>query len=160
MKGYFHISDPRFVSDFFRHRLGLAVGDKFKGILWTPIEFLGRVTDMDHVAVAVGFDGWVGKTCCMHTVIQKPECLTREMVSETFEYIFNTCGMQCVLGLVDSTNTSAVKFDTKLGFKEVHRISQGGIDGDLIVFSMTRTDCRWLKENRNGRKEFPTRTGL
>lgn len=156
MKGFFHISDPALVQDFFKDRLGLAVGEKFKGILWIPIEHLGKVRDMDHVAVAVGFDGWVGRTCCMHTVIQMPEKLNREMIRESFDYIFNTCQMQCVLGLVDSTNTSAVKFDTRLGFKEVHRISQGGIDGDLIVFSMTRADCRWLKEKPNGRQEFPS----
>ncbi len=106
---------------------------------------------MDDVAVAVGFDGWIGHTCLMHVVIQKPDMLTRHMIREAFDYIFNTCGMNCVLGMVDSTNHPAVEFDTRLGFREVHRISQGGIDGDMIIFSMQKQDCRWIrKEIRHG----------
>lgn len=155
MNSCFHESAPSLVSEFFASRLQLAVGYRFKGILWVPNEFKNCPMDMDHVAVAAGFDGWIGKTCLMHVVIQKPELLNREMIREAFTYVFDTCGVNYVIGMVDSGNLPAVEFDQRIGFQEVHRISNGGIDGvtDMIVFGMRKQDCRWVtKEIRNGEK--------
>lgn len=155
MNTCFPVSNPGLVSEFFSSRLELATGYRFKGILWVPKAFSGRIQDMNHVAVAVGFDGWIGRTCLMHTVVQMPELLSREMIREAFTYVFDTCQMNYVTGMVDSGNLAAVEFDQRIGFQEVHRISNGGIDGvtDMIVFGMRKQDCRWVtKEIRNGEK--------
>ena len=151
MSKCFFSADPSMVTDFFVDRLELIPGYQFKGILWIPEEFRDKPCSMEHVAVAVGFDGWIGHTCLMHVVIQKPEYLSRAIIREAFRYVFEDCKMNCVLGMVDSTNHAAVEFDTRIGFREVDRISQGGIDGDMIIFSMYKKDCRWIrKEIRHG----------
>ena len=63
----------------------------------------------------------------------------------TFDYPFNQLGVKKLIGQVPSSNLKALEFDKKLGFKEEARISDVFPDGDLIVLSMRREDCRWLK---------------
>jgi len=133
------------VSEFFAARLQLQPSADFRGVLHIPTEYQSQPASMDHVAVAVAFQSFIGRTCCMHTVIQKPEFVTRRMVRDTFAYPFNVCGLECVLALVDSTNDAALSFDSRLGFREFHRIPHGGLEGDLVVMQMLRGDCRWLR---------------
>lgn len=138
-------TDRRLVNEFFLSRLGIEMSDDFRGVVHVPDEFRDNVASMDQVAIAVGYNGFVGKTCCMHVVIQKPECLTPRIVRDAFAFPFNVCGCVAVLGMVDSLNEAALDFDRRLGFKEIDRIEGGGLDGDLVILRMTRADCRWLR---------------
>lgn len=138
-------TDRETVYAYFREVLGLHWSDDFRGVLYVPEEYQGRPARPAHVAVAVGYDCFVGKTCCMHTVISRPGAVSRSMVREAFAFPFNVCGCNAVLGLVDSTNEAALRFDKHLGFKEAWRIPHGGTEGDLIVLQMLRADCRWLR---------------
>jgi hypothetical protein len=131
--------------EFFNARLGIHHSEDFRGVLHIPDTCLGMPANMDDVAVAVAYNAFIGKTCCMHTVIQRPDLVSPRIVREAFEYPFIVAGCNAVLALVDSTNAAALKFDTKLGFKEIDRIPDGGIDGDLVVLRMLRSECRWLR---------------
>lgn len=134
------------VHAFFAERLGLHWSDDFRGVVWAPDECLGSVMQTADVAVAVGYNSFVGRTCCMHTVIQRPDLVSPRIVREAFEFPFVVCNCEAVLALVDSTNEAALSFDTKLGFSEVARIPNGGPDADLVVLCMPRADCRWLRK--------------
>lgn len=151
-------SDRQAVMSFFHDRLGLHFSSDFRGILWIPEEFAGKTCEMSDVAVAAGFNSFIGKTCCIHTVVQNPRLLTRQMISEAFNYAYNTCGVEVIFGLVDSENEAAVEFNKRLGFRETQRHMDAGIDGDLIIFAMRRSECRWLKENRNGKEKRAARS--
>lgn len=131
--------------EFFHARLGLHASEDFRAVCYVPDQYRDHVAAMDHVAVAIAYNGFVGRTCCMHTVIQNPAALTRKIVREAFEYPFNVCNCVAVLALVDSTNGAALNFDRKLGFIEIARVPDGGLDGDLIVMQMLRGACRWLR---------------
>src|SRR4029434_1241510 len=141
------VREVHLVHDFFNLRLGLHWSDDFRGVLYVPECFLGKLAAPGAVAIALGDTAFIGGTCCMHSVIQRPDAVTRKIVRETFEFPFEICHCEVVLALVDSTNAAALRFDTKLGFHEGYRVSNGGPDGDLIVLEMQRVDCRWLKHN-------------
>jgi hypothetical protein len=132
------------VREFFADRLGLKPTDDMRGVLHVPDDQRDELARMDSVAVAVAYNAFIGRTCCMHTVIQRPDLMTRAIVRDAFHFPFNVCGCEAVLGLVDSTNEAALSFDKKLGFVEVARIPNGGLEGDLVVLQMTRAACRWL----------------
>lgn len=136
---------PEIVHAFFQNRLGLHYSGDFRGVLYAPDRPDETPIQYYDIAVAVGYNSFIGKTCCMHTVVQKPELLNRRMVIAAFQYPFITCHCEAVLALVDSTNTPALDFDTRLGFKEIARIPNGGGDGDLVVLQMLRSECRWLR---------------
>ena len=135
------------LGQFFEARLQLRPSVDMRGVLHVPKEFEHGTPNMDSVAVAVAYQNFIGRTCCMHTVIQKPEFVTPRMVRETFNYPFNVCGLSAVLALVDSENSAALDFDSRLGFKEIYRIPEGGLEGDLIVMEMQRGNCRWIRSH-------------
>lgn len=139
--------ESHLVWEFFHDRLGLHHSNDFRGVMHIPDECLGKTIQMGDVAVAVGYNAFVGHTCCMHVVIQRPEMVSPRIVREAFEYPFVVAECVAVLALVDSTNEAALKLDTKLGFKEIDRIPGGGVDGDLVVMKMMRSDCRWLRHH-------------
>lgn len=138
-------TDRTAVQSFFADRLGLKWSDDFRGVLHVPDVYRNATSSMDHVAVAVGYNGFMGHTCCMHVVIQKPEAMTARIVRDAFVFPFEKCGCVAVLGMVDSSNAAALEFDRRLGFKEIDRIPGGALDGDLVILRMTRADCRWLR---------------
>jgi hypothetical protein len=136
---------PDIVHAFFADRLGLHSSADFRGVLYAPDRPDESPIHYEDVAVAVGYNAFIGRTCCMHTVVQRPDLLNRRMVLAAFVYPFNVCNCEAVLALVDSTNAAALSFDTRLGFKEIARIPNGGGDADLVVLQMLRGDCRWLR---------------
>jgi hypothetical protein len=138
-------TDNNLVHAFFNDRLGLHWSADFRGVVWVPDEHAQTLMHPDHVAIAVGYNAFIGRTCCMHTVIQRPDLLTRRIVRDAFAYPFNVANCNAVLALVDSTNAAALDLDTRLGFVEVARIPNGGPDADLVVMQMTRDQCRWLR---------------
>lgn len=150
------ITNRDMIADFFKQGLGLHNSEDLRGMCFFADEDVTRGLHCEDVAVAVAFNGFIGQIAQMHVVIQKPEKLTRRMVQETFRYAFETCGLVAVFGLVDSTNAAAIEFDTRLGFKEITRIKDGGLDGDFILFQMNKADCRWLGV-KNGQEKRTAR---
>ena len=82
----------------------------------------------------------------MHVAAIGKRWMTREYLRYCFRLPFATWGVNKVIGLVDSTNTEAMKFDLHLGFEVEARIKDAGRFGDLFVLSMTRQQCRFLKD--------------
>lgn len=105
------------------------------------------VNDDQQVEWVVGYTGFVGKTCQMHVVNLVTRRAPRKMLWAAFDYPFNQLNLQTVLGIVNSNNEQAMKFDRHLGFKEILRLEgQHENGGDLVVFAMDKDDCRWIKE--------------
>jgi RimJ/RimL family protein N-acetyltransferase len=139
-------NDPPMVHAFMHDRLGLHWSADFRGVIYVPDEYRNQVASMDHVAVAIGYNAFIGRTCCMHIVIQRPELFSPRMIREAFEFPFVVCNCEAALALVDSTNEASLSFVQKVGFKEVARIPNGGTDGDLMTLQMLRSECRWLNK--------------
>lgn len=95
------------------------------------------------ITAGVLYDMFNGRSVCMHVAIEKP--VTRKYTRTCFDYPFNQLKVSKVLGLVDSTNDKALRFDKLLGFTEEARIADAGKTGDLVILSMTRQQCRWIK---------------
>ena len=108
--------DPMIVHAYFHEQLGLHWSDDIRGVLYVPDEYLGQIAEPSHVVVAVAYNDFIGKTCCLHSVIRGPDKVTRKMVRETFAYPFDVCHCEAVLALVDSARRSRDELDQKLGF--------------------------------------------
>ena len=95
----------------------------------------------------VGFDSFLGKTCQIHVVNFNKKYTPRKLLSAVFEYAFITAGRETLIGIVNSNNTDAMKYDQHLGFKEAYRFEGMHDDGgDIVVFEMKKADCRFIKE--------------
>lgn len=140
------IDDPRIAFDALNQELDVPMSSEFRGLSFVPEEHLGQPMSLDHVAVAVGYNGFLGKVCTMHVLIRDKSRFTRQVLRAAFGLPFNGWGMQAVLGAVDESNPAALELDRRLGFKQAMIIAGGAEDGsDLYIMRMDRDECRWIE---------------
>lgn len=92
------------------------------------------------------FDNFTGRSVQMHVAGTGKRWLTREFLNFCFRYPFEQLKVNKVVGLVDSTNAAALRFDLHLGFQQEAVIKDAGKVGDTIILTMTREQCRFLGE--------------
>lgn len=118
---------------------------------WGPEgrEAIGLV-DGDRVLAGVVFEDYSGPggSVCVHVSLAHSNVPLRKLITATFWYAFQQLGVEKVLGLVPSTNKEALKFDVKLGFKAEAVIENAFPDGDLVILSMTRAECRFIPKSK------------
>jgi len=131
--------------NFMASQFRMRKSEDFRGVMFVPDHCRGNTMHRKDVGVALAWDNFVGKTCTVSAIVQKPECFTRQVLRTVFSFPFDECGCEAVLALVDSENLKSISLCSRVGFECVHRIPKGGSHGDLIVFQMLRESCRWLK---------------
>ena len=95
----------------------------------------------------IGFTAFIGKTCQIHVVNFNKKYTPRKLLWATVDYPFRQLGLESLIGIVNSNNEQAMKYDQNLGFKEVHRfVGLHDDGGDIVVFEMKKADCRFIKE--------------
>lgn len=70
--------------------------------------------------------------------------MTREMLWYAFAYPFLQLRVQKILGLVAGSDKAVRAFDEHLGFVLEATLKDAHPEGDLLVYSMTKSQCRWL----------------
>lgn len=107
---------------------------------------IGLEKDGELIA-GVMFDNCTGRSVQMHVAaIPGRRWMTKEYLRVCFDYPFRQLGVCKIIGLVDSTNQDAMRFDLHLGFIEEAVIKDAGKHGDLHILSMTRQQCRFIGE--------------
>jgi len=100
------------------------------------------------LCMVVGYNGFVGAVCQMHVAMLSGWHHTpKKMLWACFDYPFNQLKLKRVLGVVNSKNEAAMRYDLHLGFTELYRMEGMHDDGgDLVVLGMNKGDCKWLTE--------------
>ena len=111
---------------------------------------IGRISGSKVLGI-VGYDGFNGASIQMHSA-GEGNWVNRNFLWAAFHYPFDVCKANVVLGLIPSGNTQAIKFNQHLGFKIAATIPNAHPDGALIIMSMTRQECRFLKERVYGQE--------
>lgn len=98
----------------------------------------------------VGFTAFIGKTCQIHVAMAEGFHFTpKAMLEVVFDTAFNKLGIEKLLGVVNSKNEKAMNYDFRLGFVEEYRMPGLHDDGgDIVLLSMTREQCRYLKQDQ------------
>lgn len=81
----------------------------------------------------------------LHVASFAPGWLNTNLLWMAFHYPFEQLGVKKVLARIRSCNASALDFNRKLGFKDEAYIADVFPDADLVIRSMTKDQCRWLK---------------
>jgi RimJ/RimL family protein N-acetyltransferase len=104
--------------------------------------------EQSEIKMIVGLNAFLGKTCQIHVAMAPGYHFTpRAMMETVFEYVFNQLKVEKLLGIVNSTNEKAMRYDLHLGFKEEHRmVGMHDDGGDIVLLAMDRADCKYLKE--------------
>lgn len=126
--------------------VGLWVCARLGGT-WCPEADTAIGLERDGRLVAgVVYDNFLHASICMHVAAEGDHWLTRDFLRAVFSYPFNELGVHKVIGPVDSSNTQAIRFDEHLGFIPEAVLTGAAKGGDLILYSMTRQQCRFLKD--------------
>jgi hypothetical protein len=96
------------------------------------------------------FTAYTGASMALHVAGFDPNWIDRDMLWITFHYPFVTCGVRKILGAIPTSNQKTVLFSRKLGFVEETRISDVFADSDLLIVSMRKEHCRWLRRGTRG----------
>jgi L-amino acid N-acyltransferase YncA len=129
----------RTASDILLNTIGVQPCGDLQALFW--------VNELEQIEWVVGYTAFIGKTCQMHMVNLKGGYTPKQLLKAAFEYPFNQLGIEKAFGIVNSLNEKAMEYDQKLGFKEATRFAgmhESG--GDLVVFEMDKSDCRWIRE--------------
>lgn len=132
---------------FDTQRIGPWVCEKAGGT-FNSAHFSAGIEKDGILQVGVIYDGYTGidGSISMHWRVDNPKSLTKFFYWMAFDFAFNQAKVKRVTGLVDSSNTRAIRVDEKLGFTCEARLADYFPKGDALVFRMYRNECRFLGE--------------
>jgi len=116
---------------------------------------ISHVTSIGNVLGGVIYEGYTGGCIFMHQAGFHKRWLGGNMLWIVFDYPFNQLKVNKVAGTINSNNKELLDFNARLGFKEEARIRGAYPDGDLLVLTMPREECRWLKLKPKLAKDIP-----
>jgi len=90
------------------------------------------------------YENWNRRTITCHIAISGR--LTPRYLAVIFDYPFNVCDVKKIIVPVDSTNSKSVNLVEKMGFTEEARIKDGMANGDMILYTLAKNDCKYLGE--------------
>lgn len=103
-------------------------------------QFFGRWDGHLLGVVAVwNFDG----TGCEAGWFGEPGWLSRSLLRAVFGYVFGQVGCERITGRIDDTNTVAVEQSKRLGFVLEGTLRNAHPSGDVLVFGMLKSECRY-----------------
>jgi len=111
---------------------------------------IGRI-EGDRLLGVVGYDGFNGASIQMHSA-GEGNWVNRDFLWAAFHYPFEVCKANMVLGLIPSGNEQAIKFNKHLGFHVELALKDAHPDGALVIMSMRREECRFLKRKHHGQE--------
>lgn len=104
---------------------------------------IARIRD-GRILGGVVYQNYTRASIEMHVAGLAPSWLSRSLLFVAFGYPFLQLGCLKVIGRVAAHNKRALEFDLKLGFNEEARIRDVYPEGDLLILTMRRDECRWL----------------
>jgi RimJ/RimL family protein N-acetyltransferase len=121
------------------------IADRSKAILNKELDqCISRTRDGELIGGGI-YTNYTGRSICMHIAGFVSDWLNKDLLWVAFHYPFVQLKCQKIIAMVPATNYHALEFDKKLGFKEEAIIRDVYREGDMIVLSMYKDDCRFLK---------------
>jgi len=115
-------------------------GEYFGGGVGFGIERAGQIV------CGVMFENFTGRSLQIHVAKTPDARMSRAWLRALFGYAFDECGVNKIIGVIDSDNADSLRFTRHIGFVDEAIIKDVGPSGDFHILTMTRQQCRFLKE--------------
>lgn len=135
------------------HSHGYAIAARAGAVFNPAVDTCIATVRDGQIAGGQIYSDYTGVSLTMHVAGFDPMWISIDMLWVSFHYPFIQLGCKKIFGQVPEDNIKALEFDLKLGFKEEARIRDVFPSGDLILLSMRREDCKWLKIKPRSLKE-------
>jgi hypothetical protein len=97
--------------------------------------------------IGVFYQDYTGSSIMMTARCDDPKYATRSFYHHIFAYPFLQLGCKVAYVIVNEHNARARKVDEHLGFVKEHILKDYFSDGDAIIYSMRKENCRFIGEN-------------
>lgn len=96
------------------------------------------------IVAGVMYENWNGRSIMAHVAVKGR--MTRKFVGAIFRYPYEKCGVHKIILSISSANAKSAKLATNMGFREEARIRDADPGGDLIIYTLEKSECRFLGE--------------
>lgn len=118
--------------------------------------------DMDNCMPLAGclFEASNGASIMMHCAGIGKNWLNREFLWFVFYYPFEQLRITKIISPVESDNTDCRRFIEHIGFTLEATLKDAAPKGDLLIYTMTKDQCKWLnlKERYRGQTQGSSST--
>ena len=130
------INDPHIVAPWVMER----TGDDFPMGVQAAIGY----KDGDTITAGVVFDHYTGP-CVTATIAVDHKRLPRQLIHTMFAYPFKQLGVKKIIVYVNESNHESYNLAERLGFQVEAVIGDVYDDGDMLIMTMNKSDCSWLR---------------
>lgn len=109
---------------------------------------IGRLKDGKLIA-GVLYEDFTGANVVCH-IAGDEGWATRKFLGIIFSYPFNQLGVKRITAPVNSTNAKSILLMHRLGFTLEATLTQVIPDGDLLLYRMFASECRFLGDRYHG----------
>ncbi len=106
---------------------------------------ISRTSSSGELLGGVIYESMISNCVFMHQAGFSKNWMSPDMLWLLFHFPFCQLGLGKVCGTVPSSKPELVDFNRRLGFEVEARIVDAYKDGDLVIMSMRKENCRWLK---------------
>lgn len=108
-------------------------------------QYIGLVDDETAQILAVSeFSDWNSRSVMMHCASGRKNWLNRDFLWFSFYYPFHQLGVQKIISPVESDNAICRRFIEHIGFSLEATLKDCAPGGDLLLYTLSADDCRWL----------------
>lgn len=98
------------------------------------------------------FESCNGASILVHVAGNGNRWPTREFLWFCSYYPFEQLGVSKVIAPVESTNLSSIRWTEHFGFILEATLKEAAPNGDLLLYTMTREQCKWLQLRKTNGK--------
>ena len=106
------------------------------------------------------FEAANGASIMLHMAAIGKRWLNREYLWFVFYYPFIQLSLTKIISPVESDNTDCCRFIEHIGFTLEATLKDAAPNGDLLIYTMTKDQCKWLslKESYRGQTQGSSAT--
>lgn len=104
---------------------------------------IGKIKNGEIVAGVV-YEDWNGANLTCH-IAGVGQWADRNFLAIIFDYPFNQIGAKRITAPICSSNTKSIDLVRKMGFNQENKLQGATPKGDLLLFSMFKNECKYLR---------------
>lgn len=120
------------------------------GLVYNPFSdaCIARITPRGSLLGGVVYTGYTGQggSICFHVASFRRKWVSRELLWLAFDYPFSQLGVRKIFAQVMLGNEAVLRVARHVGFKQEAFVRDVYPDGDMVILSMYRADCRVLDQ--------------
>lgn len=139
--GWHIITDPTWV--------GPWVAERINGSHQPGGVCIGLSNDGLSLVAGVLYEQWNGRSIVAHIAIDGR--ITAAFLAAIFHYPFIHCGAEKIICPIASENARSIRLASHMGFVHEATLKDAQPVGHILLFTLTKSDCRFLGEKFLGK---------